>query len=524
MLDYMRRQSNSILMYVLFAGLALVFAVNFGPGGATSCSGATGNYAALVDGQAISYSEYIAVYERQQQMFSQRMRGAGGNFDMSRFDEMIRNQVLDQLINRELLANVGRRRGLAVSDTELEGYLTANFNLAEIEDYRRWVAYNFGLSPEQFEENVRAEMIGQKVANLVQDNVTVSDEQLKETYLRENDRAMVHFVRFDPFSYEVEPPGTAEVEKIIAERKADLEERYNKDVFKYRNPEQRVVRQIFKALPDGASDADVARVRGELMALKEQIDGGADFAALAKTESEDAESKDKGGEIGLVKRGELSRQLDRMIFKLEKGKVSDEPVRTDKGMALLEVTEIKPSTNKKFEEVIKDVAVAVLSEEAQMVSAKEAAESFLAQLKAGGKLAELTVTEAEKREKKDLAPGTNVRIESPWVLASQKSIPRLGTDEKLTKEIFAKKLEEPLVDHVVESNRAFFVVELAKRERPDLAKFEGEKEVLRERALSQKKNTVLTDWLEHLREKAIIELNPQLFPAAAAEETEQAQG
>lgn len=513
MLDYMRRQSNSLLMYLLFAGLALVFAVNFGPGGATGCSGGTAaNQAATVDGEAISYNEYITAYERQQQMFSQRMRGAGGNLDMSRFDEMIRNQVLDQLINRTLLANVGRQRGLVVSDSELEEYLKANFSVGEIEDYRRWVTYNFGVSTTQFEDNVRAELIGQKVANLVGDNITVSDDQLKETYLNENNRAMVTFVRFDPSGYEVEPPDVAAVDAVLAERKTEVEERYNRDVFKYRTAEQRKVRQILKTLPADASDADVARVSGELNVLKEQIEGGADFAALAKAESDDAATKNSGGDMGTIKRGTVDRALDSAMFRLDKDAVS-EPVRTPAGMHIVQVTEIVPSKNRPLEEVERDVAMSMLTDEAQREAARAAAAEFHAKLSAGEKLADLTMTEEERREK-DGAADTHVRVESPWILANQKSIPRVGMVDGLIDKVFALSTEDPLLDEVVEANRAFFVLELTKRERPDLAKFEAEKDALRERALSQKKNTVLSDWLEHLREKAVIELNPQLFPAA----------
>ncbi|MEM6731222.1 MAG: hypothetical protein AAF658_06680 [Myxococcota bacterium] len=73
--------------------------------------------------------------------------------------------------------------------------------------------------------------------------------------------------------------------------------------------------------------------------------------------------------------------------------------------------------------------------------------------------------------------------------------------------------EAPVLGRVIESNNAFFVMVLDERETPDLAKFEEQKDALRETEISKKRTRVVNDWVEHLRDAAKIEFNPVLFDA-----------
>jgi peptidyl-prolyl cis-trans isomerase C len=71
--------------------------------------------------------------------------------------------------------------------------------------------------------------------------------------------------------------------------------------------------------------------------LKTQIEGGADFAALASEHSECPSGK-KGGELGEFGRGEMVPEFDQVVFTAAVGEVQG-PVKTQFGYHLLEVTE-----------------------------------------------------------------------------------------------------------------------------------------------------------------------------------------
>ncbi len=70
--------------------------------------------------------------------------------------------------------------------------------------------------------------------------------------------------------------------------------------------------------------------------LKTQIDGGADFAALASEHSQCPSGK-KGGDLGEFRPGQMVAEFDEVVFSAELGKVHG-PVKTSFGYHLIEVT------------------------------------------------------------------------------------------------------------------------------------------------------------------------------------------
>jgi peptidyl-prolyl cis-trans isomerase C len=80
--------------------------------------------------------------------------------------------------------------------------------------------------------------------------------------------------------------------------------------------------------------------------LRKQILAGADFATLAKTESDDTGSAVKGGDLGTFRKGQMVPAFDQAAFAVPVGQVS-EPVKTQFGYHLIKITE---RTSKPFEE------------------------------------------------------------------------------------------------------------------------------------------------------------------------------
>ncbi len=70
--------------------------------------------------------------------------------------------------------------------------------------------------------------------------------------------------------------------------------------------------------------------------LKTQIEGGADFAAVAKEHSKCPSGK-QGGDLGEFSPGQMVREFDEVVFRDEVGKVHG-PVKTQFGYHLIEIT------------------------------------------------------------------------------------------------------------------------------------------------------------------------------------------
>lgn len=125
----------------------------------------------------------------------------------------------------------------------------------------------------------------------------------------------------------------------------ELRERYDREKEHYRLPERAHLREIIVLRPDSAAQAAAAKQHAEELA--QQARGGADFALLAKTASEVA-TKDKGGDLGEVARGELLPELDKAVFNATSGQVIG-PIEAKTAWHIIKVEQRLPSEVPAFE-------------------------------------------------------------------------------------------------------------------------------------------------------------------------------
>lgn len=126
----------------------------------------------------------------------------------------------------------------------------------------------------------------------------------------------------------------------------ELRERYDREKERYRLPERARLREIVVLKPDDPSKVEAARKRATELAAKGRTD---DFAKLAMASS-DAGTKDKGGDLGEVARGELLPDLDKAVFNATAGTVLG-PLESKTGWHILKVEARLPSEVPAFESV-----------------------------------------------------------------------------------------------------------------------------------------------------------------------------
>lgn len=125
----------------------------------------------------------------------------------------------------------------------------------------------------------------------------------------------------------------------------ELRERYDREKERYRLPERAHLREIIVLRPQSPAQVAAARERAEELA--KQARSGADFMLLAKTASE-APTKDKGGDLGEVARGELLPELDKAVFNATSGQVIG-PIEAKTAWHILKVEQRLPSEVPAFE-------------------------------------------------------------------------------------------------------------------------------------------------------------------------------
>jgi len=138
----------------------------------------------------------------------------------------------------------------------------------------------------------------------------------------------------------------------------------------YVKQESREVRHIlispFRTLPGGsvsatASEGEWEAARSEAEKVRSEIQNGADFVSEAEKYSDDDVTKDGGGDLGEVIRGQMVPAFEQAVFSLQKGDLS-EPVRTQYGYHLIEVTDITPEQQLSYDQVKETIKSALLAQ------------------------------------------------------------------------------------------------------------------------------------------------------------------
>lgn len=254
-----------------------------------------------------------------------------GRFDMALFERTVRAyghtpSTFLVAIKDEVLANQIRA-----------GYEDTEFALPyELADLRR------------LGEQQRDARYVQLTLSELAASVEISDEQVKAYY----DSHLGDFMRPDEYQLEY-----IELSRAAFADQVDVSEQALRDEFDARQrvaqqqggafeERRQVAHMLFRITAErdeAAAIAEAEKVRAELSA------GSADFATLAKVHSEDIATRNNGGRLGLLTREALGGELAQVTFALEKGEVS-QPVRSDDGIHLLTVTDIRVPRQPTFEE------------------------------------------------------------------------------------------------------------------------------------------------------------------------------
>jgi parvulin-like peptidyl-prolyl isomerase len=129
----------------------------------------------------------------------------------------------------------------------------------------------------------------------------------------------------------------------------ELRDKYAREKESYRLPERATVREIIVLIPEAATVSAVDALRERAAQVATRAKAGEDFAKLV-TEYSDAPSKERGGDIGVVNRGELLDALDQAVFNADSGTIAG-PVETRFGFHILKIEQRLPSEVPSFDTV-----------------------------------------------------------------------------------------------------------------------------------------------------------------------------
>jgi len=156
---------------------------------------------------------------------------------------------------------------------------------------------------------------------------------------------------------------------------ADLQAAY--DALKKNNalqvPKQYRLAQIYIACPKGSDKDTEAKAQAKLDSVVKAVKSG-DFATVAKSQSDDASSAQRGGELGFLAESQIQPEIRTILSSLSKGGTSD-PVRMNDGWHVVKVLEVKEPYTATLDEVKGSLANELRNQRAQVLG-----KSYLAKL------------------------------------------------------------------------------------------------------------------------------------------------
>ncbi len=369
-----REKSVRILLGVLLGLIAISMLLYLIPGGPGNTGSTSDNVLATVGDQKITATDV----ERTLQNLTRGQQ----NLPRSVL-AMYLPSVVNQLVEAKAMAYQARQMGLQVSDQELGDAISAELASAmggnfDMRIYQAMLAQQ-GMTPGDFETQQRESMLATRLENLEAQSLVVSDQDARAEYQHKNLKVALQFLDFEPKDF------TAKVNKDTAAVKAyfdahralfripekrdvdlivgstadfvqnakipdsQLQQQYQESIDSYRTPERVKVRHIL-IKTQGKPKTDVPKLKAKADDILNQLHHGGDFTDLAKKNSEDTGSAEKGGELGWIVKGQTVPGFEKAAFSLKPGDTSG-VIETEYGYHIIQVEDKQAAHTQAFDEV-----------------------------------------------------------------------------------------------------------------------------------------------------------------------------
>lgn len=303
---------------------------------------------------------------------------------------MVASTVVDGFIAQTATQYYAEKMGFRVSDEELVEAIKLILPQAfpggvfvGREAYSGLLAQR-GMTLQDFESRVRAQLLAAKLGDMVGQSTIVTPAEIETEFRRKNDRIRVEYValrqadfakqvsvsdkeiqeEFEKSKNALQLPerrsavlfvfDEARMAAAMQVRDEDLRRLYNEQIDRFQTPERLKVRHILLKTA-GKSEAEVKKLEAKAEDLLKQLRAGADFAALAKANSEDAGSAAQGGDLGYITRGQTVKNFEETAWSLKPGQLSN-VVKTEYGFHILQLMEREAPRVRPFEEVKAELA------------------------------------------------------------------------------------------------------------------------------------------------------------------------
>ena len=485
MLDFLRKQKRNWGITILLGIIIIVFVAFYG--GSKYRDPATAEIAE-VNGEIISQREFALQYERAVERYREILKGS-----LTR--EMIkglnlRSNLVEELIQKKLVLQEARGLGLTATDDDLANHLgkAPEFQIAgrfSKDRYLQILQAN-RLVPGQFEEEQRDQLTMQRLYSVILDSVHVTDAEVRDRYRLDQEKLNLYYIKLPVGDFVSQVKLTDDdIKKFYERNKESLKEplkvqvdylTYPYDQFassiqvsdkeigdyyqanlegKFRKPKEAKLRYISIRI---AADADANQkkaTRERADRIVKEARGGKDFADLAKRESDDPTAA-KGGDAGWIAQGQMMPAVEKSVFSLGKGAISD-ALETPVGFQIFKVEDIKNENTPTLKEASAEITTTLKGEKAKREAAKIADRD---------RERALSGSDFNK-----LAQESGAKLSTTNWLSSGQVLPEIGDNQEFYKNALALGPKD--ISPIIEGKNAYYILRLKQRIEPAIPPLEN---------------------------------------------------
>jgi peptidyl-prolyl cis-trans isomerase D len=361
----------------------------------------------------ITTAEHERAYDQMVEMYRRQLGNAFSEDMIRQFN--LRQQALDMLINRYVVAKAARELGLSATPEEIQQKILEYpvFQTDGVFNHKNYVLIlqQNRLTPETFEQQVADDVTTTKLEEFIKRRTVVTEEEILADFRFNHESIQLAYVPFEPRNFEdqvavddgslqsyyqshqdkYKDPEKRQISYVLLKTddfldkiqvtEDEIRQSYEENKEKYQRDAEVKARHILFSVKEDAPPEEVEKVKAEARKVLDQAKKGADFAELAKKHSKDPGSAANGGDLGFFAADRMEPAFSEKAFSLKPGEISD-LVQTPYGFHIIKVEETRPERTSPLEEVRGEIELSLKRERAQdlaFAKAREFADQAFAQ-------------------------------------------------------------------------------------------------------------------------------------------------
>ncbi|MBI2817659.1 MAG: peptidyl-prolyl cis-trans isomerase [Acidobacteria bacterium] len=367
------------------------------------------------------------------------------------------SQILNEMIVQKASLREAGRLGLKVDQPEVQAQLRRdqtlfpNGTFVGMQQYEDMIYERTGMTVPQFEERYRQALLLDKLRQLVTDSITATPADIHQVFVQDNEKVVLDYVTIDPadFKKEINPSeGTLQEyfnknkdryqipekrrAKVLLIKQSKLREGltvsdeeirkyYQAHVDNYRLPERVTVRHILLKA-DSKDPAQVEAAKKKVDDLLKQLKSGADFADLAKKNSQDTGTASTGGLLANITRRQMVPEFEQAAFSLAPNQLSG-PVQTMYGIHIIQGISHEQAHQQTFEQAKSQIQPVLVEEKLNKLIADSTEAAAQELSKSPGNIQQI----AEKY---------HAQVVEPAPFSNDENLPNIGASPAFMQQVF----------------------------------------------------------------------------------------